>query len=56
MKLGRLNQICIATPFTSSFVTPAKAGVQLLRVKFNRQGMDSRLRGNDEFGGGEASL
>ncbi len=32
----------------TEFVTPAKAGVQLLNCKFSRQELDSRLRGNDE--------
>jgi hypothetical protein len=31
-----------------SFVTPAKAGVHYLRLKFTARVMDSRLRGNDE--------
>jgi hypothetical protein len=31
-----------------AFVTPAKAGGQLLLFKFLPQGLDSRLRGNDE--------
>ncbi len=31
-------------------VTPAKAGAHHLRLKFVAQGMDSRLRGNDEKG------
>lgn len=32
-----------------SFVTPAKAGVQLLKCKFKPPELDSRLRGNDEI-------
>ena len=51
MKLRRLNHIGVATPSTLSFVTPAKAGVHHRRSKFQRQVMDSRLRGNDEVGG-----
>ena len=37
-----------------SIVTPAKAGVHLLNVRFilHGQEMDSRLRGNDEIGVG----
>ena len=31
------------------FVTPAKAGVHHRQLKFQRQVMDSRLRGNDEL-------
>jgi hypothetical protein len=55
MKLGRLNHIGVATPFTLSFVTPAQAGVHHRWVKYDRRVMDSRLRGNDECGGGEFS-
>jgi hypothetical protein len=55
MKLGRLNHIGVATPSTPLFVTPAKAGGHHRRMKFAGQVMDSRLRGNDEFGGGEFS-
>jgi hypothetical protein len=51
MKLGRLNRLGVATPLLPSFVTPAKAGVHHRRMKFEWRVMDSRLRGNDEFGG-----
>jgi hypothetical protein len=40
LDLGRLHQIA---------VTPAQAGVHHRWMKFERQEMDSRLRGNDEF-------
>jgi hypothetical protein len=50
MKLGRLNHIGNPTPLSSSFVTPAKAGGHRQSMKFEGQVMDSRLRGNDEFG------
>ncbi len=50
MKLDRLNHIGVATPHTPSFVIPAKAGVHHRRLNINGQVMDSRLRGNDEFG------
>jgi hypothetical protein len=48
MNLGRLNHIGVATPVIPYFVTPAQAGVQHRQVKFKRQELDSRLRGNDE--------
>ena len=35
--------------YTPTFVTPAKAGVQHLSLKFTMPLMDSRLRGNDEI-------
>ena len=49
MKLGRLNHIGVAAPSYPFFVTPAQAGVHHRWMKFERQEMDSRLRGNDEF-------
>ena len=50
MKLGRLNHIGVATLLFPSFVTPAEAGVHPQWMKVKRRAMDSRLRGNDEFG------
>jgi len=49
MKLGCLNHIGVATPSYPLFVTPAHAGVHHRWMKFERQEMVSRLRGNDEF-------
>ena len=49
MKLGRLNHIGVATPSYPLFVTPVQAGGHHRWMKFERQEMDSRLRGNDEF-------
>ena len=37
-------------------VTPAKAGAQLRWLKFRRQELVSRLRGNDEVENGVAAL
>jgi hypothetical protein len=41
---------------TVYIVTPAKAGVHHRQNKFQRQVMDSRLPGNDEFWGIGSSL
>ena len=38
---------CYQSPPT--FVTSAQAGAHHPRFKFQQQGMDSRLRGNDEW-------
>ena len=43
--LCRFNAKISVSPY---LVIPAKAGIHLLRSKFQRQVMDSRLRGNDE--------
>jgi hypothetical protein len=51
MNPARLDHINVATLIHSSFVTPAKAGVHHRWMKFERQVMDSRLCGNDEFWG-----
>jgi hypothetical protein len=49
MKFERLNHIGVAAPSYPLFVTPAQAGGHHRWMKFERQEMDSRLRGNDEF-------
>ena len=49
MKFERLNHIGVAAPAYPLFVTPAQAGGHHRWMKFERQEMDSRLRGNDEF-------
>jgi hypothetical protein len=48
MKPSCLNQIGLLKTRTVA-VTPAQAGVHHRWMKFERQEMDSRLRGNDEF-------
>ncbi len=48
----------MATSQQKNIVTPAKAGVHLLNVRFilHGQEMDSRLRGNDEIGVGSDEI